>query len=143
MPSEPQQDMARRRLYLLRNKKLADLPHRTTGAVIALTSLLLAGCSATLATDRGRHVVGIAESVSPTTLDVKTSKGEIVQIQLTSQTRYSELGIRTPPHQLKRGDRVDVELVGAESSTAATVKISSPGVNAVRGRHSEQPWIEK
>ena len=135
--------MARQHLHLPRNKKLAALPLSTTGAAIALISLLLAGCSAMPATESRRHVVGIAKSISPTTLDVKTSNDEIVPIQLTSQTEYSELGIRTPPQQLQRGDRVDVELVGAESNTAATVKISSPGMHPLRGRHSEQPWIEK
>lgn len=95
-----------------------------------------------LAPDSGRYLVGIAVSISATSLDVKTSNGEIVQVQLTSQTEYSELGFRTPPQQLKRGDRVDVELVGPDSTIAARVKISSPGVNALRGRHSEEPWIE-
>ena len=135
--------MARQRLYLLPTKKIAGRLHSTTRAAIALIPLLLAGCSAMPAADRGRHVHGIAKSISPTTLDVKRSDGEIVQIQLTSQTEYSELGIRTPPQQLRRGDRVDVELVGTESNTAASVKITSPGMHPLRGRHSEQPWIEK
>lgn len=95
-----------------------------------------------LAADSARRIVGIAVSISATSLEVKTSNGEIVQVQLTNQTEYSELGFRTPPQQLKRGDRVDVELVGPESMMAAKVKISSPGVNALRGRHSEEPWIE-
>ncbi|MDH4187668.1 MAG: DUF5666 domain-containing protein [Nitrospira sp.] len=68
----------------------------------------------------GQHVLGTVTAIDATHLEVKTSKGQTVNVQINKQTRFKEKGNPKGTNMPEVGDRVVVEATKTNKALLAT-----------------------
>ncbi|MGD9728739.1 MAG: hypothetical protein AB7G68_13550 [Nitrospiraceae bacterium] len=92
-----------------------------------LTMALLAVPALGLAHGTDQHVLGTVTAIETTHMDVKTTKGASVTVQLTDQTKFISKGVKRPSGQPEVGDRVVIDVkTDGTVVTATEVQYSNP-----------------
>lgn len=82
--------------------------------------LLLFVSSAAFAHGTGQHVLGTVTAIDGTHLEVKSTKGGLVEVQINKQTRFKEKGNPKGTNLPTVGDRVVVEATKDNNVLTAT-----------------------
>ena len=86
--------------------------------MVALAFFLIS--SATFAHGTGQHVLGTVSAIDGTHIEVKTSKGAVVSVKLTAQTRFRQKGNPKTTERPAIGDRVVIEATKDNKTLTAT-----------------------
>ncbi|MCX5723049.1 MAG: DUF5666 domain-containing protein [Nitrospirae bacterium] len=78
----------------------------------------------------GQHVLGTITAIDATHLEIKTPKGQTVNVLVTKQTRFREKGNPNSTHVPSVGDRVVIEASTANQVLTATDVHYSSGARA-------------
>lgn len=99
-------------------------------------ALLLLSAGTSFAHGGAEHLMGTVVKVSADTIEVKTTKGETKQIMFDSKTSFTKAGAKIQAAELKKGDRVVMEvhemkamkgMLQAESVKVGTDKVKTTG----------------
>jgi hypothetical protein len=85
-----------------------------------LTAMLLLPSSMLHAHGTGQHVLGTVTAIDGTHIEVKTTKGATVSVNVTKDTRFKEKGKPKSKEQPVVGDRVVIEATKDDKTLTAT-----------------------
>jgi putative ribosome biogenesis GTPase RsgA len=99
--------------------------------IVTLTCLFVSTVS--FAHGTGQHVLGTVTAIDATHIEVKTSKGRTVDVQVNKQTRFKEKGNPKGANLPVVGDRVVIEatkedkvLLATEIHFSAATRVPAP-----------------
>lgn len=105
---------------------------------------LLAGAlcliaATTSAHGTGQHVLGTVTAIDATHLEIKTPKGQTLDVRVDKQTRFREKGNPNSTHMPSVGDRVVIDATKTNQVLTATDVHYSSGAPAPIPTPSAQP----
>ena len=99
--------------------------------ILTLTCLFIS--TASFAHGTGQHVLGTVTAIDATHVEVKTSNGKTVDVQVNKQTRFKEKGNPKGANLPSVGDRVVIEatkndkvLLATEINFSAAKRVPAP-----------------
>ena len=102
-----------------------------------LSAELILSSSAAWAHGSGQHVLGTVTAIDDTHIEVKTTKGATVSVNVTKQTRFKEKGNPASRELPVVGDRVVIEATkDSKALTATEVNYSSAKKAAASAPHT-------
>jgi hypothetical protein len=98
--------------------------------VATVTFACLLAAPFTWAHGTGQHVLGTVTAIDANHIEVKTPKGNTVDVQLNKQTRFKEKGNPMGTNLPEVGDRVVIEATKEDKALTATEVHFSTGKRA-------------
>ena len=87
---------------------------------VILTLMCLCMSTTSFAHGTGQHVLGTVTAIDATHIEVKTTKGRTVDVQVNKQTRFKEKGFPKGTYLPVVGDRVVIEATKSDKVLLAT-----------------------